>query len=94
LLGDAAELCKGGIELGAKIGLGGVLGGVFLEALPGRGGDLGSPSIEPIGLDAEFSSDGMGRLAAVEPAANGVLSEGGIVPGHGGRQRDGFARGR
>ena len=94
MLGDTAEICECRIELGTEIGMGVVLGRVFLEALPGRGGDLGSPCIEPIGLDAEFSGDGMGRLAAVEPAADGVLPEGGIVAGPGCRQRAGFVRGR
>ena len=34
--GGWVGLCVGGIERGTEIGLGGVLGGVFLEVLPGR----------------------------------------------------------
>jgi hypothetical protein len=42
-----------------------------LGSLHGRGGELGPPGVEAIGLDAEFGGDDMGGLAAVEPAADG-----------------------
>jgi hypothetical protein len=83
LLGDATQLLEGGVELGAEVGVGGVLGEGSLGGLHGRGGELGVPVVEAFGLDAEFGGDDMGGLAAVEPAADGVLPEGLVVLGLG-----------